>query len=119
MVAMDISAKKRKRTLLIHLAGSISLTHAFIAEQKCSGDDIDTAMKSLTTYFEPKRIWSMKSENFGKLANAMAKRSILTTLAFDTLLSRCEFADMDREIKTHANCSNVHVPTASTEGPSY
>jgi hypothetical protein len=30
----------------------------------------------------------MKSTNFAKLANAMTKSSILTTLAFDTLLPR-------------------------------
>jgi arabinogalactan endo-1,4-beta-galactosidase len=57
MVAMDISAKKRERALLIHLAGSqvYDIFDTFTAEQKGSEDDFDTAVKSLTTYFEPKK----------------------------------------------------------------
>ena len=34
---------------------TISSTHAFTAEQKGSEDDFDTAVKSFTTYFEPKK----------------------------------------------------------------
>ncbi|CAB4036769.1 Hypothetical predicted protein [Paramuricea clavata] len=102
MVAMDISAKKRKRALLIHLAGSqvYDIFDTFTAEQKGSEDDFDTAVKSLTTYFEPKKNTEYEIYKFRQASQRHDEKLDSYHTRLRHLASTCEFADMDREIKT-------------------
>ena len=104
MVAMDISAKKRKRALLIviHLAGSqvYDIFDTFTAEQKGSEDDFDTAVKSLTTYFEPKKNTEYEIYKFRQTSQRHDEKLDSYHTRLRHLASTCEFADMDREIKT-------------------
>ena len=102
MVAMDISAKKRERALLIHLAGSqvYDIFDTFTAEQKGSEDDFDTAVKSLTTYFEPKKNTEYEIYKFRQASQRHDEKLDSYHTRLRHLASTCEFADMDREIKT-------------------
>ena len=79
---------------------TISLTHAFTAEQKGSEDDFDTAVKSLTTYFEPKKNTEYEIYKFRQASQRHDEKldSYHTRLRHHA--PTCEFTDMDREIKT-------------------
>ena len=113
MVEMDISSKKRKRALLLHLSGTevYDIFEPFTDEQKRSEDDFDQAVESLSEYFSPKKNIEFQTHKF-RLAS---QRQDETLDSFHTrlrhLATTYEFTDPDREIKTKIvrNCSSPHV----------
>ena len=107
-VAMDISSKKRKRALLLHLSGTevFDIFESFTDAQKGSEDDFDQAVESLSGYFSPKKNIEFKTRKF-RLAS---QRQDETLDSFHTrlrhLTTTCELTIHDREIKTQIvqNC---------------
>ena len=78
---------------------TISLTHLPLTESR-SEDDFDTAVKSLTTYFEPKKNTEYEIYKFRQASQRHDEKLDSYHTRLRHLASTCEFADMDREIKT-------------------
>ena len=103
LVAMNVTNKKRQRALLLHYAGEATNEIFDTLPNTTAGegeDPFDKAVEALTNYFTPKQNREYEIYVF-RQAKQENNESIS---AFHTRLRQlaitCEFADVDREIKT-------------------
>lgn len=126
LVAMNVAGKKRKRALLLHNAGEATNEFFDTLPDTTPGEGEDTFEKSRTSpdniiYFTPRQNREYEIYVF-RQAKQESNESIS---AFHTRLRQlavtCEFADVDREIKTQIvqSCSSHKLRTKALENPSY
>ncbi|XP_068729065.1 uncharacterized protein [Montipora capricornis] len=109
-VAAAIADKKRQRALLRYYAGEeVCEIFETLAE---TGEDFATAKEKLTEYFNPKKnveyeIYTFRQakQHPGESMNAYHSR-------LRQLATTCEFADVDKEIKSQIilSCSSQRLP---------
>ena len=123
-VAINVTAKKRQRALLLHYAGeAVNEIFDTLPDTTAGEDDdpLDKAVQALTNYFTPKQNREYEIYVF-RQAKQESNESIS---AFHTRLRQlavtCEFGDVDREIKTQIvqSCSSHKLRTKALENPSY
>ena len=116
LVAMNVTAKKRQRALLLHYAGEAVNEIFDTLPDTTAGDDdnpLDKAIQALTNYFTPKQ-----NREYEIYVFCQAKQESSESIsAFHTWLRQvavtCEFSDVDREIKTQIvqSCSSHKLRT--------
>ena len=109
MTAMNITNDKQKRAVLLYQVGQA--TQEIFDTLPDTGDDFDTAMTKLDSYFPPKKnvdyeIFKFRTtvQNAGETIDQYATR-------LRKLASNCEFPDLPRELKSTIiqNCTSKHL----------
>ena len=115
-IAAAITDKKRQRALLLYYAGEeVCEIFETLAE---TGEDFATAKEKLTEYFDPKKnveyeIYKFRQAKQNPGESMSAYHSRLRQLA-----TTCEFADIDKEIKSQIilSCSSQRLCRKALRG---
>lgn len=91
LVAADIKHDKRKRALLIYLAGEPVAD--ILTTIPNNGDDFKTALEKLTRYFEPQQNLLHKAYLFRQARQQPNKTLGQFHISLQNLASRCDFGD--------------------------
>ena len=98
----------RKKALLIHYAGEevFDIFDTFTAAQKGGEDEngYKTLCKSLTDYFDPKKNIDFETVKFRQARQEPGETVDAFCVRLRKLASTCNFADLDRELKTQIFC---------------
>ena len=124
LVAMNVTDKNRQRALLLHYAGEATyeifdtLPNTTAAEGE---DPFDKAVQALTNYFTPKQNREYEIYVFRQAKQEHNESISVFHTRLRQLAVTCEFADVDREIKTQIvqSCSSHKLRTKALENPSY
>ena len=121
---MNVTDKKRKPALLLHYAGEATneifdtLPDTKPGERK---DTFEKAVQTLTNYFTPRQKREYKIYVFRQAQQESNEGISVFHTRLRQLAGTCEFADIDREIKTQIvqSCSSHKLRTKALENPSY
>ena len=107
--AMGLQDKPvRKKALLIHYAGEevFDIFDTFTDAQKGGEDEngYKTLCKSLTDYFDPKKNIDFETVKFRQARQEPGETVDAFCVRLRKLASTCDFADLDRELKTQIFC---------------
>ena len=97
-VAADIKDKTRQSAFLLYYAEEKVCD--FFETLPQSGDDFETAKEKLTEYFDPERMSSMKLATFSKRNRIHGESMNAYHSRLRQLASTCEFANIDKKIKS-------------------
>ena len=124
LVAMNVTDKKRKRALLLHYAGEATneIFDALPDTTRDEGEDtLEKAVQALTNYFTPRQNREYEIYVFRQAKQESNESISALHTRLRQLAVTCEFADVDREIKTQIgqSCSSHNLGTKALENPSY
>ena len=103
IIALDVKDKARQRALLLHYAGEDvndifeTLPETDAGEEE---DPLEKAINALTTYFEPKKNIAFEEYQFRQTKQNIGEPIMTYHTRLQQLAKTCEFADVDREIKS-------------------
>lgn len=121
---MNVTDKKRKPALLLHYAGEATNEIFDTLPDTKPGEGEDTfekAVQALTNYFTPRQNREYKIYVFRQAQQESNEGISVFHTRLRQLAVTCEFADIDREIKTQIvqSCSSHKLRTKALENPSY
>lgn len=97
LVASNITEKKQKRAVLLHLAGAdVQTVFATLSD---TGEDYDTALAKLTEYFEPKKNIPFERHAFRQAAQGPTESIDAYVTRLRSLAKSCDYDKVDGMIR--------------------
>ena len=97
LVASNITEKKQKRAVLLHLAGAeVQTVFETLSD---TGEDYDTALAKLTEYFEPKKNIPFERHAFRQAAQGPTESIDAYVTRLRSLAKSCDYDKVDEMIR--------------------
>ena len=97
LVASNVTDKKQKRAVLLHLAGAEVQT--IFETLSDTGEDYDSALAKLTAYFEPKKNIPFERHAFRQAVQGPAESIDAYVTRLRSLARTCEYASIEEMIR--------------------